>query len=517
MSEFSVTSICKKEDRKLNSYLGVKGYTISKSQLTEEECIYIRKTLTIKPSIACKGIVTPNVTYTVFLESSNKFYLPKYFGIKEFGIYKSMKITDGNPINLNFTGEMRETQKIIVEKYMNNVNSGGFGGLIELQTGGGKTVIGLKLISLIGRKTCIVIHKEFLMNQWIERIQQFLPNARLGKIQGQTVDIDNKDIVFVMLQTISMKNFPDTLFSSFGLLVVDEVHHISSEVFSKALFKIVTKYTLGLSATMNRKDGTTYVFKYFLGDLIYKNEHKEQHNVVIRKINFISDDEDYNKVITDWRGLPQYSSMISKVCSFKPRNDFILKIIKDMLEENNEQQIIIMAHNKCVLKYLYDAITISKIGTVGFYVGGMKQTDLKLTEGVQIILATYSMTAEALDIPTLTTAFFLTSKTDIVQPLGRILRRKHKYPIVVDIVDSHILFKNQYQKRQKTYKENKYKIISINSTDYQKDITKWKIINKGDDTNDDIDDEDNDDGNPNKDVQFGSRKCIINLLNTKIK
>ena len=88
---------------------------------------------------------------------------------------------------------------------------------------------------------------------------------------------------------------------------------------------------------------------------------------------------------------------------------------------------------------------------------------------------------------------------------------------MVDIVDSHILFKNQYQKRQKTYKENKYKIISINSTDYQKDITKWKIINKGDDTNDDIDDEDNDDGNPNKDVQFGSRKCIINLLNTKIK
>jgi superfamily II DNA or RNA helicase len=119
-------------------------------------------------------------------------------------------------------------------------------------------------------KTLVIVHKEFLLNQWIERIHQFLPTARVGKIQGSTVDVDNKDIVIGMLQSLSMKDYPADTFTSFGLMVIDEVHHISSEVFSCALFKVVTKYTMGLSATMNRKDGTTKVFKMFLGDVVYK-------------------------------------------------------------------------------------------------------------------------------------------------------------------------------------------------------------------------------------------------------
>ena len=58
-----------------------------------------------------------------------------------------------------------------------------------------------------------------------------------------------------MLQSLSMKNYPQTMFESFGLTIVDEVHHIAAEVFVRSLFKIVTKYVLGLSATMQRKDG----------------------------------------------------------------------------------------------------------------------------------------------------------------------------------------------------------------------------------------------------------------------
>ena len=69
-----------------------------------------------------------------------------------------------------------------------------------------------------------------------------------------------------MLQSLSMKEYPEDQFSSFGLTLVDEVHHISAEVFVRALQNIVTMYTLGLSATMNRKDGLSKVFKLFLGD-----------------------------------------------------------------------------------------------------------------------------------------------------------------------------------------------------------------------------------------------------------
>ena len=79
-----------------------------------------------------------------------------------------------------------------------------------------------------------------------------------------------------------MKEYPLNLFDSFGLTIIDEVHHISSEVFSNTLFKLVTQYMLGLSATMERKDGTTKVFKMFLGDVVFKGVRAEEHPVIVR-------------------------------------------------------------------------------------------------------------------------------------------------------------------------------------------------------------------------------------------
>ena len=79
----------------------------------------------------------------------------------------------------------------------------------------------------------------------------------------------NKDIVIGMLQSLSMREYPSDIFQSFGLTIVDECHHIAAEVFVRSLFKVVTPYTLGLSATMQRKDGLTKVFKMFLGDIVY--------------------------------------------------------------------------------------------------------------------------------------------------------------------------------------------------------------------------------------------------------
>ena len=117
------------------------------------------------------------------------------------------------------------------------------GGLLEIHTGAGKTVMGLNIISQLKKKTLIIVHKEFLLRQWIERIEQFLPNAKVGKIQGEVIDIENKDIVIGMLQSLSMKDYPKSIFDSFGLSVYDECHHIGAEVFSRVLFKVVTKYS----------------------------------------------------------------------------------------------------------------------------------------------------------------------------------------------------------------------------------------------------------------------------------
>ena len=147
---------------------------------------------------------------------------------------------------------------------------------------------------------------------------------------------------------------------------------------------------------------------------------------------------------------------------------------------------MLLAHNKSILTYLFKAIEHRKIadGSVGYYIGGMKEPALKLTETKKIILATFSMAAEALDIKTLTTLFLMSPKTDVQQAVGRILRVKHSNPLVVDFVDSHDIFQSQWRKRLTFYRKQNYKIVYTNNEMYKPykidsplDNNSWKVVN----------------------------------------
>lgn len=339
------------------------------------------------------------------------------------------------------------------------------------------TVMALNIIGLMKVKTLVIVHKEFLMNQWIERIQQFLPNAKVGKIQGKIINVADSDIVIGMLQSLSMKTYDDDIFNSFGLTVVDECHHIAAEVFSNALFKIVTPYMLGLSATMERKDKLSYVFKLFLGDIIYTEKQSTTDKVTVRSLQYEDyDNKEYSKVELNFKGHVHYSRMIKKICENKKRTDLIIQILGDLLKECPSQQIMVLAHNKSILTYLYNKIETDGVGTVGYYIGGMKEVKLKESEGKQIIIATYAMAEEALDIKTLSALILATPKTDVNQAVGRILRMKHEKPIVVDIVDQHDIFKRQWASRRRFYKKCNYQIDEIHCESYNGTFENWTTI-----------------------------------------
>lgn len=345
------------------------------------------------------------------------------------------------------------------------------------------TVMALKIISNVQKKTLIIVHKEFLMNQWIERIQEFLPGARVGKIQGQKFDIEDKDIVIGMLQSLYDKDYGANGFQSFGLTIVDEVHRIGSEQFSKTLLKVTTPNMLGISATVDRKDGLTKVLYMFIGNKIYSEERKDEDPVCVRAIHFHSNDEEFNEVETDYRGNTKYSTMITKLCAHNPRTMFIIKILQDLLSEDPDKQIMVLCHNRSLLTAIYQYIKSwnDDEEMIGYYVGGMKQTDLEKTEKKRIVLATYAMAAEALDIKTLSTLVMVTPKTDITQSVGRILRVKHAKPIIVDLVDQHDPFQKQWIQRRRYYKKCNYKIIQNNSKKYTNMDTvdnsdEWKLV-----------------------------------------
>ena len=271
------------------------------------------------------------------------------------------------------------------------------------------------------------------------------------------MDVEDKDIVIGMLQSISMKDYPRDIFEDFGHCIIDEVHHISSRVFSQALLKIATRYMLGLSATPERKDGLTKVIEWFLGPIILKVERKSQ----IPTVRFIEAQYDsipiekFNKM-----GKANVPEMITDVVNDSTRNQIISQQIEKLLTHG--RKILILTDRRRHCELLSELVPPDR--TWGLYIGGMKKEDLDISNTQEVIIATYSMACEGYDCPDLDTLIMASSKSDIEQSVGRILRKKNDNPpLVIDIVDTYSVFLPQYYKRKKFYKQNGIQIDSLST------------------------------------------------------
>ena len=175
-TEFKLTPDYK-ETVRTSAYLGKKGYTIPKTVITQEDEDDLRKELYVKPFVFGSTNNTDVGAFHVFRENPNKFYIPRFYGIKRYGLPDKSEIEEGDDIDVEFTQTVRDYQKNVINVYMNHINTpiccgnviNGNGGILELPCGFGKTICALKMISDIKKKTLIIVHKEFLMNQWIER------------------------------------------------------------------------------------------------------------------------------------------------------------------------------------------------------------------------------------------------------------------------------------------------------------------------------------------------------------
>lgn len=452
----------------MNTTLGKRGYTILKENISSQEIYSIRQQLTVKPFVNTSygGVAVP---FPVYCESKRKLYLPRYFGIKKYGLPIINKIDEGEKVTLDFPLKLKEKQLPIAAAYLEAAKTIG-GGIISVPCGYGKTVIALYLASKLGVKTLVVVHKEFLVNQWKERIKQFLPYARIGKIQGAKIYVEGYDIVIGMLQSISMKDYEETTFSSFGFVIYDECHHLGAETFSRALLKTGCKYTLGLSATPTRADGLTKVFQWHLGDIIYKINKRENEEVTIKCIKYIpnsdnSEIEEYNKVILNYNKKPNTPQMINNICSYMPRTKKIIQEILICLKEG--RKILVLSDRREHLKVIKQLLDSTKYSS-GFYLGGMKEKDLEETETKNVILATFMMASEGFDCKyPLDTLILASPKSNIEQSVGRILRQEAKdrifIPLVIDFIDEFSTFSGQSFKRIKFYNKNNYNIEIFDS------------------------------------------------------
>jgi len=265
-----------------------------------------------------------------------------------------------------------------------------------------------------------------------------------------------------MLQSVSMKDYPANTFDRFGLVIVDECHHIASESFSQAVPKLTSKHMLGLSATPERKDKLMYVINWFLGPLLYKSDtsDKVDAKVKVEVYEFEPRDPEYNDVIYNHAGVMFTSLMVNKVVEYEPRNKMLVEVLVDMFHEKDRQILVLtdrVDHTKTLLNMLPDEVRETAC-ILGRDVKAAQRAEWCATK--KILIATYSMCKEGFDVATLNTLIMATPRPDVDQIVGRILRTDKTTrtidPLIIDIVDP--AFRRQFQVRLTLYKQRNYDV-----------------------------------------------------------
>lgn len=458
----------------VKTLLTSRGYGIRKDMIDSKHLQRIRRQLTVRPFVPPGAPVKPD-PFPVYAESPQRIWVPREWGKQEFGVAEKTRMEEGDDCSsgLQFRGDLRPYQKELLGDWSSGVipSVAPEGRILTVPCGYGKTVMSLWCAAAVGKKTMVVVHKEFLMNQFHDEIRRFLPDAKIGKLQGDTVDVDGKDIVLVMLQSLVMRGYPDEVFRGVGMVIFDECHHLAAEVFSRALLSRGFWRMLGLSATPKRKDNLSKVFHWHLGEFLAKVESRKKEHVKVwairHRVPKNASSVEYlkePKTMTDHVSLPR---LITRIAEREDRSAMIAEVVVDLVKKEN-RQVLVLADRKILLGWFHDRFTSPTfhggvlVGDVGYYVGGMKSAALDDSATKKVVLGTFAMASEGMNIPSLDTLVMATPKSDIIQSVGRILRKKaedrHVVPLVVDIIDPHPSLQRQYAKRKTTYRSCDYEV-----------------------------------------------------------
>lgn len=380
------------------------------------------------------------------------------------------------------------------------------GFLLKAPCSFGKTPTALEFARRVGRKTLIIVHKEFFLKQWKRRIKHFMPDAKVGIIRQNKCEFEDCDFVIAMLQSLvrdkDSHKYPERIYKSeFGMVVSDECHRIAASSWSSILPRFNAAWRLGLTATPRRKDGAQDVFFNHISDITYSAKTNAQvpglrilktHSQLkpIRRGNYYVSVGDLNS---------------AQILTQLGKDQFRAKDIVDqlVLAVVNGRKIMVVSERISHLKLMSDMLMNSLFNldlpfepTIDFYTGEWfsgevwessnkrhkkgdpkmakrTEVDLDKAECSNVIFATKQMIEEGLDIEALDVLVLSTPMGDIEQAVGRVRRwclpdktkceyfcpwragncKEKPTPIVVDVVDEDIpQLLPKWRRRQKFYK-----------------------------------------------------------------
>lgn len=458
--------------------LTLDGYFVDKVVTNGGLISKLRKELLIQPPIIPAFSNCQPKRYRIYTETEYGYYLPRYYAFNVFGKPKFSNLSSGTDIDVQLNSGVKplpfqkKSLEILKDTFQNRHTSNG--GILSLPCGWGKTFCAIWTIANLGKKTLILVGKEFLAEQWEQAIKTFISSGNtgtpltVGRVQGKRFDSDCQ-ILVGMIQTVSQRKFKRSDFKDIGFLIVDECHHMSSEVFCQALRVIQPRFTLGLSATPKRKDGLSHVFHYFLGPLLHREERTTENRVKIIQPEIYSCSK-YYETKYNGRGNVNTVEIASHLTNCPSRNKLIIRLLADLFKE--KRKVLLLSNRREHLHTLYDMLTSEPLEyrveqrpvTFGIYYGGQGKKHRQMLEEstkADLILGTDSIAKEGLDIPALNTLFLATpAGLDVEQSVGRILRRVHQIePLVIDLIDRCGNFQKHGTTRAKWYRKQDYIVV----------------------------------------------------------
>lgn len=374
----------------------------------------------------------------------------------------------GQKLNIKFNGKLRVEQSIALKEMLKYEN-----GILEAPTGFGKTVICCKLIEERNVNTLIVTFNLLLLNQWKQRLKEFLNIEKVGQIGAGKNTLTNK-IDVASIKTIYNDGKFNDIVKNYGMIIIDECHHSSAYTYEAALNMMNAKYVYGVSATPEKENGHTPIIKMQCGDIRYKVDMKAYNkklNLSMKVYNKNVHLNFVNKNVMDYK-INEIYDLISKDVI---RNEVVLKDVEK--EFKNGKNVLVLTERIDHLEYLYEKL--SKItDNIIVYRGGLGKKVLKKYDELnsnikennenKIIIATSSCIGEGFDDSTLEVLFLtmpISSVNRIVQYTGRLHRKNEikKEIIVYDYVDDNFsMIRNMFLKRKKAYEKLGYEIIEDN-------------------------------------------------------
>lgn len=330
-------------------------------------------------------------------------------------------------------------------------------GIVVHNCGKGKTCLALHYIAHKSVPALVIVNNTTLIDQWAERIEEHLGYVEggVGVIQGppSTWDWEGRGIVLAMIHSLSLRvdEVPPGMDRYFGLVVYDEVHHLSAPLFIRTA-PLFYGERQGLTATVNREDGLEPIYQYHVGDVYHRDlmqKIKPRFYVQECPVRVNLNDDEVRKSVYDKAGKLNIPLLRTYLGTLPECNEFVAGKLRALLDAG--RKILVLSHSKDQLQLLN-----SMFDNSGLCTGSEKPAKrIETLRTKQLTFGTLQLVKEALDEPTLDTLYVLTPFGSryvedggfgtLQQGMGRLQREKEgkKTPLVIFL--DHIYIQKFHQ------------------------------------------------------------------------